>query len=77
MNEDALFEVIEIDPQGSGMDWTIPIGSKVERAVGCCPHCTIIVGYVDNDQVLFTPQELRPLNDAAEELWIERKAPKA
>lgn len=71
-DEGARFEVIYVDPQGSGMDWQGHLGRVVTRGRRCCENCSIIVatlGHPDNKwEVLFTRSELKPLNAEAEDV---------
>lgn len=76
--EDADFEVIFIDEQGSGMEFKGHLGKKVTKAAACCGNCTIIFGWLDDytkERVAFTPEELKPLTGSAEKLLAERKIP--
>ena len=69
----AEFEVVYIDPDGSGMDWSGHLGKLVRNAKRCCTNCTVIFGSLgDNDQFgPFVPGELAPLNDEAENILNE------
>lgn len=71
----ARFEVVSIDPEGSGMDWLGHLGRVVTRGQRCCENCSIIIatlGHPDNKwEVGFTTRELRPLNAEAQTVLDE------
>lgn len=70
LSQGAVFKVINIDPDGSGMGWSGHMGSMVKQARRCCKNCTIIVGDVKGfpEAVGFTPKELESINDEARAL---------
>lgn len=74
-DEGARFEVVKIDPEGSGMDWQGHLGRVITNAERCCENCLIIIGTLGHPankwEVGFVPGELRPLNDAARVIEAE------
>jgi len=71
--EPAQFEVIKVDPEGSGIDYSGHLGATITNAKRCCPRCTCIFGRIlSNGKVSdgepigpFIQGELRPLNESA------------
>lgn len=71
-NKGAVFQVVKIDPQGSGMDWSGHLGLHVTEARRCCQNCTLIFGWLGafrGDMVGFCHEELKPLNSEAHALY--------
>jgi hypothetical protein len=75
-NYGAVFKVIHVDPEGSGMDWSGHLGSYVYNAKRCCKNCTVIFaafspgGDVDNGPG-FIGGELEPVNPAASRILAD------
>lgn len=70
----AVFRVVYVDPNGSGMDYAGHLGAYVYNAKRCCLNCQIIFaawepgGDVDNGPS-FATRELRPINGAASRMF--------
>ncbi len=82
MRYGAVFRVTQVDPDGSGMDYSGHEGSYVYNAQRCCKNCTLIFaafapgGDVDNGPE-FCHGELTPINGAARRMMAEVKAKNA
>lgn len=64
----AMFKVVYVDPEGSGLDWSGHLGVEFE-GYRCCKNCTIIFG-TDGNFGPFVIGELEPLNEQAiEVMW--------
>lgn len=64
----AEFKVINIDPEGSGMDWSNHLGT-IFNGRRCCKNYTIVFG-TDGNFGPFVIGELEPLNyEAIEVMW--------
>lgn len=63
----AKFKVVNIDPDGSGMEHRGHFGMILTDAKRCCENCTIIFGTIgtNTDFGPFVIGELEPLNDEA------------
>lgn len=68
----AVFRVVKIDPDGSGMAFLGHLGAEVTNADRCCKNCGVIFGTMggEDDVGPFLPGELEPVNDAAHEVLV-------
>lgn len=72
---DAVFRVVKVDPEGSGLDWSGHLGSLVDHAARCCRRCTIVFGKIGGHEIgPFVRGELEPVNLAAQKIWNEIEA---
>ena len=71
----AEFEVIKVDPEGSGMDFHGHLGKTLINAKRCCKNCQCIFGQIETieDFGPFINGELEPLNDEAKQILEEIK----
>ena len=58
ISEGAVFKVIVVDPEGSGMDYCGHLGRTVENVKRCCDNCTVVVGDCGGTEMLFLQHEL-------------------
>lgn len=71
-DQGAVFQVVQVDPQGSGMDWSGHTGMYVTGARRCCKNCTMIFGWMGayrEEMVGFCHEELKPLNSEAQDIY--------
>jgi hypothetical protein len=69
----AVFKVVKVDPDCSGMELSGHLGMYVYNAKRCCKNCTIIFGaFVPggdiSDGPFFSYSELEPINQPAKEI---------
>lgn len=64
--EYGMFEVIHVDPEGSGMEYSGHLGKQFKGA-RCCAHCTVIFGE-DGNFGPFVRGELKPLDSSGKRI---------